>query len=289
MFDEVIVAVDDDEAALDALALGKILASPVATLTLAHVEADGSDRADASGVDTGPARHMQPPRPLVSLSDEDGGGQLPFVVVTATSTAAGLHDLAWRRAADVLVIGASRRVAFERALGRDTARTIIEHTPCAVAVAPPGYAGRTPCLETIGVGYDGSLASEQALEAARRLAAERRAKLMGFEAVTPRPARDPFDAPHEIDQRVAAARRRLAALGDVEPHAEYGGRAAELARFGASVDLLVIGPRDEEDESVLRLAPLAARLAHHAPCPLLVVARLSQRAQAASASRGGAT
>lgn len=33
MFDEVIVAVDDDEAALDALALGKILASPVAPLT----------------------------------------------------------------------------------------------------------------------------------------------------------------------------------------------------------------------------------------------------------------
>jgi nucleotide-binding universal stress UspA family protein len=71
----------------------------------------------------------------------------------------------------------------------------------------------------------------------------------------------------EIDQRIAAARRRLAALGDVEPHAEYGGRAEELARFGASVDLLVIGPRDQEGESALHLAPLALRLAHHAPCP----------------------
>jgi nucleotide-binding universal stress UspA family protein len=273
MFDDVIVAVDDDEAALDALALGRILASSVATLTLAHVEVGGSDRADGAGIDLRPARDPQPPRPLVSLSDEDGGAPLPFVVVAAASTAAGLHDLAWRRAADLLVIGAPRRVALERALGRDTAGAIIEHAPCAVAVAPPGYAGRTPGLETIGVGYDGSLASEQGLEAARRLAAERRAKLLGFEAVKPRPAHDPFDAPHEIDERIAAARRRLAALGDLEPHAEYGGRVAELARFGASVDLLVLGPRDKEAPSALHLAPLAARLAHHAPCPLLLVAK----------------
>jgi len=108
---------------------------------------------------------------------------------------------------------------------------------------------------------------------ARRLAAERRVKLLGFEAVKPRPAHDPFDAPHEIDQRIAATRRRLAALADVKPHAEYGGRAAALARFGASVDLLIIGPRDEEEESAPPLAPLAPGLAHHAPCPVLVVAK----------------
>jgi nucleotide-binding universal stress UspA family protein len=168
VFDEVIVAVDDDEAALDALALGKILASPVATLYAGCMfEADGSDRADASGVDSGPARHMQPPRPLVSLSQtKTAAGRCPSWSSPPRPTAAGLHDLAWRRAADVLVIGASRRVAFERALGRDTARDDHRAHSCAVAVPPPGYAGRTPCLETIGVGYDGSLASEQALEAA---------------------------------------------------------------------------------------------------------------------------
>jgi nucleotide-binding universal stress UspA family protein len=273
MFDEVNAAVDDDEAALDALALGKILASPVATLTLAHVQADGSDGAHRAGVDPVPARDTQQARPLLSLSDGNGGVPLPFVVVSATSTAPGLHDLAWRRAAKLLVIGASRRAALGRALGRDTARAIIENAPCAVAVAPARYAGRTPRLETIGVGNDGSLAGEHALEAGRRLAAERHAKLSGFEAVQPRPAHDPFDARHEIDQRIAAARRRLAALGDVEPHAEYGGRAEELARFGASVDLLVIGPRDQEGESALHLAPLALRLAQHAPCPVLVVAK----------------
>jgi nucleotide-binding universal stress UspA family protein len=272
MFDEVIVAVDNNEAVLDALVLGKTLASPVAALTLAHVEADGSDGAERAGIDSGPPRDTQPPTPLLSLSDGNAGAPLPFVVVSASTTAAGLHDLAWRRAADLLVIGASRRVALERALGRDTAGAIIEDAPCAVAVAPAGYASRTPRLDTIGVGYDGSLASEQSLEAARRLAAERHAKLSGFEAVQPRPAHDPFDARHEIDQRIAAARRRLAAFGDVEPHAGYGGRAEELARFGASVDLLVIGPRDQEGKPALHL-PLALRLAHHAPCPVLVVTK----------------
>ena len=52
-----------------------------------------------------------------------------------------------------------------------------------------------------------------------------------------------------------------------------GRRAEELARFGASVDLLVIGPRDQEGESALHLAPLALRLAPYAPCPVLVVAK----------------
>src|SRR5512132_2154198 len=69
MFDEVIVAVDNNEAALDALALGKTLASPVAALTLAHVEADGSEDAERADVDSGPARDTQPPTPLLSLSD----------------------------------------------------------------------------------------------------------------------------------------------------------------------------------------------------------------------------
>jgi nucleotide-binding universal stress UspA family protein len=273
MFDQVIVGVDDDEAALDALALGKILASPVAALTLAHVEADGSDGAERAGVDPGFRLDTQPPGPLLSLSDGDDSAPLPFVVVSASSTAAGLHEFARRRAADLLVIGASRRAALVRELGRDTARGIIEDAPCTLAVAPAGYAGRTARLGTIGVGYDGSLASEHALAAARRLAAERHANLSAFEAVQPRPAHDPFDSQHEIDERIAAARRRLAALGDVEPHAEFGGRAEELARFGASVDLLVIGPRDHEGQPGLHLAPLALRLAHHAPCPVLVVAK----------------
>jgi nucleotide-binding universal stress UspA family protein len=273
MFDEVIVAVDNNEAALDALALGTTLASPGAALTLAHVETDRSDGAEQAGVSSGPARDTQPPTPLLSLSAGDAGAPLPFVVVSASTTAEGLHDLARRRAADLLVIGASRRVALARALGRETAGAIIEDAPSAVAVAPAGYAGRTPRLDTIGVGYDGSLASEQALEAARRLAAERHAKLSGFEAVQPRPAHDPFDASHEIDQRIVAARRRVAALGDVEPHAEYGSVAEELARFGASVDLLVIGPRDQERTPALHLPPLALRLAHHAPCPVLVITK----------------
>ena len=44
MFDDVIIAVSDDERALDALALGRALASPGAALTLVHVEQGGADR-----------------------------------------------------------------------------------------------------------------------------------------------------------------------------------------------------------------------------------------------------
>jgi hypothetical protein len=46
----------------------------------------------------------------------------------------------------------------------------------------------------------------------------------------------------EIDEDVEKARRRIAALGDVEPHAEFADDAVEgLRRYPESVDLLVLG------------------------------------------------
>ena len=254
MFDDVIIAVSDDERALDALALGRALASPGAALTLVHVEQGGADRETP----------QEPPAPLVSLSDGPGGAEHPLVVVGASSPAAGLHDVASRGGADLLVIGAPRH----RGLGRAHAEAIIRDAPCAVAVAPRGFAGRRPALQRIGVGYDGSLSSDEALATARRLAAEREATVSVLEVVTPRPLRDPLNARNEIDDRVAAGRRRLAELADVDTRVEYGLPAEALARYGAAVDLLVLGPHDRG----VQRASLAQRLARRPPCPLLLLA-----------------
>ena len=48
---------------------------------------------------------------------------------------------------------------------------------------------------------------------------------------------------------VAGARDRIAAFGDVEPHAAYGHPAEELAVYSASLDLLVVGSRVWPDRS----------------------------------------
>jgi nucleotide-binding universal stress UspA family protein len=127
-------------------------------------------------------------------------------------------------------------------------------------------------LKTIGVAYDGSPGSEQALAVARGLARERHARLSAFEAV-PEPihVHDPHNVEGEIEEGVARARERLAGLGDVEPHAASGEPAEELARYAASVDLLVLGSHEHGPNDRLRGGSTAQRLADRAPCPLLAL------------------
>ncbi len=61
--------------------------------------------------------------------------------------------------------------------------------------------------------------------------------------------------------------------GDVEPHVVSSDDAAEaLARYGASVDLLVLGSHRYRPIDHLLSGSTAQRLADDAPCPLLVLA-----------------
>jgi nucleotide-binding universal stress UspA family protein len=258
MFDDVIVGLsDDDDAALDAFALAKTLVSTGGELTLVRVEPGDESARDAM--------------PQEALAAFDGA---PLVAVTAPSAEAGLRDVALHRRADLLVIGASRRDRVHRLLGRDTTAALLGDPPCPVAVAPRGYAGGARALRVIGLGYDGSVASEQALAAARILAAEHDATLSAFEAVRPSVfVPDPFDSHAEIDQRVAQARERIAALGGVEAHAEYGSPTEEIRRYSGSVDLLVLGAHDDWHTDNLPRTTLAQRLANDAPCALLVLGR----------------
>jgi nucleotide-binding universal stress UspA family protein len=265
MFDNVMVGLSDDDAALDAFALARTLVSADGELTLVRVEAGDAPR-------EGP-----PAEALAAL------GGVPLVVVTERSAAAGLHDVALRRGADLLVVGASRRDRVHRVLGRNATASLLEDPPCAVAVAPRGYAGGARAVRLVGIGYDGSVASEEALTAARSLAAERHARLSAFEAVGPRVfARDPFDTHAEIEERLAQARERIAALGGVEAHAEYGFATKEIRRYGESVDLLVLGPHDHDADRPPGTS-LAQRLAEDPPCALLVLAPPRHRLAAAEA------
>jgi nucleotide-binding universal stress UspA family protein len=144
-----------------------------------------------------------------------------------------------------------------------------------------GFAGHPPIMHKIGVVYDGSPQSEQALALARRLARERCAELSAVHVV-PEPSysirretgarlvNDPWSVHAEIDQAVENARGQMAQLDDVETHATSGDATEQLARYGASVDLLIIGshkygPLEASDQST------AQQLAGSAPCPLLVL------------------
>ena len=134
------------------------------------------------------------------------------------------------------------------------------------------YASGPSALSRIGAAYDGSPESERALALARQLAREHSAELSAFEAVPePLDVHDAWNPQPEIDEGVAKARERVARSGDVEAHAASGDAAEELARYGASVDLLVVGSHKYRPIDHLSPGSTVQRLADVAPCPLLVL------------------
>jgi nucleotide-binding universal stress UspA family protein len=271
MFDNVIIGVADREAGRDALALALQLASRDRPLTLAYVQAVMPKPGPDSGALSLAADRRRALERLAPLQDRSPDSRL--VCVEADSVAGGLHELARRHKADLLVIGASRRDDYERLSVEDDTRAVLENAPCPVAVAPIGYATRPPVLDKVGAAYDGSRESRRAVAVAHMLGRERGAHVSAFEAIpVPVDAHDPANPQPEIDRDVDRARSRMAALGDVEPQAAAGDPEEEIQRYAASVDLLVVGSHRYRPVDRLTSGSLAQRLGDRTPCALLVLA-----------------
>ncbi len=83
-----------------------------------------------------------------------------------------LDLIATEREADLIVVGSTSRGAARAGHPRQRRRPAAAGAPCAVAVAPRGFADRgEPGLERIGVGVDGEDESGAALRLADEIAA----------------------------------------------------------------------------------------------------------------------
>jgi len=272
MFASAVVGIAGYEAGRDAIALARALLPGNGKVTLVYVEVLQSEpvpEADARSDDE--VRRFGLER-LGRLRDE---AQIAAEIsrIDAPSVRRGLHEFAAGQAADLLVIGAGRHEPVAHMLLGDEAREVLEDPPCPVAVAPAGYSKRPGRVRKIGVAYDGSPESDRALALARKLTVEHHATLSAFEAVrAPAYARDVWNVEGEIAADVEKARQRIAALGDVEAHAEFADDAVEgLRRYGASVDLLVLGAHRYHPVDRLIERSTSQRLADEPPCPLLVL------------------
>ena len=263
MFGKVLIGVDERPGGRDAIALAKHLVADDGELVLAYVHygdlhpTRGSSPAFA-------AAEGERSRGLLASARAAEGIEASLVWTGSPAVGRGLHELAERQGADLVVVGSSGRGLLGRVAVGDHTRDALNGAPCAVAVAPAGYAQRPSTVRKIGVGYDGSLESKHALAAARELAARLEGKVSAFEAVTL-----PLDAGNvgALDQLVESARSAIAELGDVEAHAAYGDPAEELALFGASVDLLVVGSRGYGPIGRLVHGSTSQRLVRFSPVP----------------------
>jgi nucleotide-binding universal stress UspA family protein len=201
-------------------------------------------------------------------------------VVPGSSPAEGLQRAAEESGADLVVLGQSHRGK----LGR-VAERLLHGSPCAVAVAPHGYADSPhDSLRTIGVAYVPTAEARAALGEATALARRAGASLRLISVTTaPEYAFAGADLPYPIetfgevpdhhthkalDEAVAEVPEDVSATGRLR----MGSPAKEIRKeCAAGVDLLVLGSRGYGAVRRVLLGSVTAKLVHSAPCPVLLV------------------
>ena len=181
MFKNVLVGVDGRPNGGDAIALASHLTDPDGKLTLVHVHS--GDLRPSHAISPGLVREeREASHTLLERERAAAEVSAELVSVVAMSPGRGLHEQADERGCDLLVVGSCSHGAFGRAMLGDDTRAALNGAPCAVAIAPLGYAER-PSITKIGVAYNDSPESEAALAMAHSLAAANRASVHALEVV----------------------------------------------------------------------------------------------------------
>jgi nucleotide-binding universal stress UspA family protein len=287
MFKQIVVGVDGRAGGRDAVALAELLVAAGGELTLAHiVSGDAHAHGGGPGYEPPEAERAQA---LLEAVREEAGVEAHLRWRGSSSVGRGLHELCELIGADLVAVGSSRRGLLGRVFIGDDTSAALNGAPCSIAIAPTNYSRQPGAIREIGVGYDGSPESQRALSVARMLAGASGVKLSALEAVS-LPS-DAFLGPGAIDNTpgrlLEDARGRIAALGDVEPHAAYGQPAEELALYSASLDLLIVGSRGYGPIGRLIHGSTSQQLAHSARCPLLVLTRTARPSTTDEAAEHG--
>ncbi len=277
MFKQIVVGVDGREGGRDAVALARLLVAAGGELTLAYVVPGDADAFHGTSA-VYEAPEGERAEALLETVRDQAGVEAHLRWRGASSVGRGLHELCDAIGADLLTVGSSRRGLLGRVLIGDDTSAALNGATCSIAIAPTDYSQQPGAIREIGVGYDGSPESEHALSVARTLAGVRGAKLSALEVVS-LPS-DAFLGPGAVDNTprrlLEDARRRIAALGDVQPRAAYGQPAEELALYSGSLDLLIVGSRGYGPIGRLIHGSTSQQLAHSARCPLLALTRTAR-------------
>ena len=272
MYKNVVIGINGLAGDPDAVALAQALAPNAGRFALAHVRViEGvATRGSVSAFD---AAEREMSRELLERERASLAPDAEVASIAATSVGGGLHDVAVRRDADLIVVGSSHRSAVGRVLAGDDARSVLHHAACAVAIAPHDYANGARRTATIGVAYDGSDASEVAMAHAGGLAEALHAKLVAGNVVEMhiRGCGPGISVLVEDPDTIAAdARERLGDLGPAKLDVVVGPVREELAALSQRVDVLVCGSRRLSAVKRVVLGSTSDYLARYAACPLLV-------------------
>ncbi len=220
-----------------------------------------------------------------------------------------LVHLAEAREADLLVVGSTHRGPLGRIYPGSTVEHVLAAAPCAVAVAPPGFAeaqgsptGWRPLagdsddagMRVIGVGYDGSAASGEALKTAIDLAIPNGAALRVYTvaekipqvplAAGPQPTPSTASVTEGLRTALQSAVAAIPSEARALPVFLRGFAADELVKASqVGVDLLVLGSRGGGPVRRKLHHSVTSAVMERANCPVLISPSGVTAPQAASA------
>jgi nucleotide-binding universal stress UspA family protein len=279
-----IVGLDGREHDAEALALaGSLQASLGGGLLLAHVVPPAPS---GEGMIECERLERQQGRELLTRASANLRDGADTQLVEPCPAARGLSWLAAKRGASMLVLGSSHRGAVGRIVPGGTASHLLACAPCAIAVAPVGYANQPRAsISRIGVAYDGTGESDLALAAAAGAGSRLSVPLRLYHAIheiSEDPAWDKF---REYMQDYArgildAGLKQLPPGLEATSTVLEGDVAATIvdAAAGDDVGLLFVGSRGYGPLREALLGGVAGALLHTARCPLVIVPRSAQAA-----------
>jgi nucleotide-binding universal stress UspA family protein len=219
----------------------------------------------------------------------DLGPELPegaaACVVAASSPAHGLHDAAVAEDAAAVVVGSTHHGHVGRVLIGAVGERLLSGSPCAVAVAPHGFAAVHPPMRTVGVAFDDSAEARGAAALAGRLAERMGARVeliavadpleSGWPGLSARidPAQTELDVAGHLEAALGAARAALPGAVGGRQTVLHGLAEEQLEAASERVDVLVTGSRGYGPLGFVFWASIAKRLMHTAGCPVVVLPR----------------
>lgn len=283
--DQIVVGHDGGNGGRDALALAAALADTWGqdpTITVVGVYP--YDPSYKSASETFEAKLVKQTEDQLADARAEYAGRehIRFTVVRGSSPAQALHNVARELGARAIVVGRSHTNVVTRPFLGSATEQALHGSPCAVVVAPVGWADGAGTLKTVGVAYDGGENARHAAEVAARLARHSGASLRILRVLQSVPlwyggALDPFplDALRgDAEADIAELRDGLSGI-DVSGEVILGDTRAAL-EDPTGVDLLVVGSRGFGAVRRVVLGSTSTQLVRHAKIPVAVVPRVGE-------------
>lgn len=273
-FRRVVVAVGAD-GGVAAIDLARQLAAPDAAFILARVH-HPTTRIDPTAADNAVTRDRTHAVHLLRIAQTALDADCEIVAEDSTKLVGGLHRIAEREAADLLVLGPHRGVTD----AQSALPGVLKDAPCAVAIAGQHPLSEPLTIERVGAAFCATPVGARAAHAAASIAGRHGAELhaMHVVSVAASPWMGPAAAAIHTLQRVdgtlaTSARESIGQLAPpATPHVVEGDPRLELLTFAKTVDLLAIGARAHGPQRRMVLGNLLAALSVTCSCALLVVA-----------------